>query len=101
MNDCGVNYVYGSLFSSSSCAIMKAARSNMLGAGPSNNKVKYSRLAADEDGYIDLQVRDLFFGNKPDMASDAVSCCSMDCSAVCVISKQFTTTSDSFELNPN
>lgn len=39
---------------------MKAARSNMLGAGVPNNKVKYSRLAADEDGYIDLQVRDLF-----------------------------------------
>lgn len=40
---------------------MKAARSNMLGAGISNNKVKYSRLAADDDGYIDLQVRHLFF----------------------------------------
>ncbi|XP_042365754.1 transmembrane protein 230a [Plectropomus leopardus] len=36
---------------------MKATRSNMLGAGPSNNKVKYSRLAADEDGYIDLQFK--------------------------------------------
>lgn len=56
----------------------------MLGAGISNNKAKYSRLAADEDGYIDLQVRDLFFffGNfKPDIASDVVSCSSMDCSA--------------------
>lgn len=41
--------------------IMKAARSNMLGAGTSNNKVKYSRLSADDDGYIDLQVRHLFF----------------------------------------
>lgn len=40
---------------------MKAARSNMLGAGISNNKVKYSRLAADDDGYIDLQVRGLIF----------------------------------------
>lgn len=39
---------------------MKAARSNMLGAGMANNKVKYSRLAADDDGYIDLQVRRLF-----------------------------------------
>lgn len=36
---------------------MKAARSNMFGPGISNNKVKYSRLAADDDGYIDLQVR--------------------------------------------
>lgn len=35
---------------------MKAARSNMLGVGIPNNKVKYSRLAADDDGYIDLQV---------------------------------------------
>lgn len=33
----------------------------MLGAGVSNNKVKYSRLAADDDGYIDLQVRGFFF----------------------------------------
>jgi hypothetical protein len=31
----------------------------VLGGGSSNNKVKYSRLAADEDGYIDLQVRNL------------------------------------------
>ncbi|TMS08462.1 Transmembrane protein 230 [Larimichthys crocea] len=38
-------------------AIMKAARNNMLGAGTSNNKVKYSRLAADDDGYIDLQFK--------------------------------------------
>lgn len=44
-----------SLFPNSPYTIMKAARSNILGAG--NNKVKYSRLAADEDGYIDLQVR--------------------------------------------
>ncbi|XP_010735053.1 transmembrane protein 230a [Larimichthys crocea] len=36
---------------------MKAARNNMLGAGTSNNKVKYSRLAADDDGYIDLQFK--------------------------------------------
>lgn len=35
---------------------MKAARSSMLGAGMSNSSFKYSRLAADEDGYIDLQV---------------------------------------------
>ncbi|XP_034565916.1 transmembrane protein 230a isoform X1 [Notolabrus celidotus] len=41
----------------SSYAIMKAARSNMLGAGASNNKVKYSRLAADDEGYIDLQFK--------------------------------------------
>uniref|UniRef100_A0A8C6UGA3 Transmembrane protein 230 n=1 Tax=Neogobius melanostomus TaxID=47308 RepID=A0A8C6UGA3_9GOBI len=34
---------------------LKSARSNMLSAGASNNKVKYSRLAADDDGYIDLQ----------------------------------------------
>lgn len=39
--------------------VMKAARSNMLGAGMANNKVKYSRLAADDDGYIDLQVSPL------------------------------------------
>ncbi|XP_031594893.1 transmembrane protein 230-like isoform X2 [Oreochromis aureus] len=32
-------------------------RSNMLTAGISNNKVKYSRLAADDDGYIDLQFK--------------------------------------------
>lgn len=54
------DYLSASLFPNSSNAIMKAARSNMLGAGVPNNKVKYSRLAADEDGYIDLQVRDLF-----------------------------------------
>ncbi len=41
--------------------MMKAARNNVLGAGISSNKVKYSRLAADDDGYIDLQVRDSFF----------------------------------------
>lgn len=55
------DYPSVSLLSNSSYAIMKANRSNMLGAGMSNNKVKYSRLAADDDGYIDLQVRDLFF----------------------------------------
>lgn len=47
---------------------MKAARSSMLGAGMSNSSFKYSRLAADEDGYIDLQVRPCFlciFSFKP------------------------------------
>ncbi|MED6233455.1 transmembrane protein 230-like isoform X2 [Girardinichthys multiradiatus] len=29
----------------------------MLTSGLSNNKVKYSRLAADDDGYIDLQFK--------------------------------------------
>uniref|UniRef100_A0AAV2IWP4 Transmembrane protein 230 n=1 Tax=Knipowitschia caucasica TaxID=637954 RepID=A0AAV2IWP4_KNICA len=38
-------------------AMLKASRSTMLSAGASNNKVKYSRLAADEDGYIDLQFK--------------------------------------------
>lgn len=42
---------------------MKAARSSMLGAGMSNSSFKYSRLAADEDGYIDLQVSHGFFGS--------------------------------------
>lgn len=37
--------------------MMKAARGNMLSAGISSNKVKYSRLAADDDGYIDLQFK--------------------------------------------
>lgn len=40
----------------------------MLGAGMSNSSFKYSRLAADEDGYIDLQVRPCFlsiFSFKP------------------------------------
>ncbi|XP_044000390.1 transmembrane protein 230-like isoform X1 [Gambusia affinis] len=42
----------------SSCyATLTAAGSNMLTAGLSNNKVKYSRLAADDDGYIDLQFK--------------------------------------------
>ncbi|XP_008322879.1 transmembrane protein 230a [Cynoglossus semilaevis] len=36
---------------------MMAARTNLLAAAPSNNKVKYSRLAADDDGYIDLQFK--------------------------------------------
>ncbi|XP_075935968.1 transmembrane protein 230-like isoform X1 [Anarhichas minor] len=36
---------------------MKEPRGNMLGVGISNNKVKYSRLAADDDGYIDLQFK--------------------------------------------
>lgn len=57
------DYLSVSLLPNSSYATMKANRSNMLGAGISNNKVKYSRLAADDDGYIDLQVRDFFFGN--------------------------------------
>lgn len=52
---------------------MKAARSNMLGAGISSNKVKYSRLAADDDGYIDLQVRHLFFlGNSINLMSSYI-----------------------------
>ncbi|XP_061837070.2 transmembrane protein 230-like [Nerophis lumbriciformis] len=40
----------------SCCATMKANRGNMLDAGVFN-KVKYSRLAADDDGYIDLQFK--------------------------------------------
>lgn len=64
---------------------MKATRSNMLGAGMSNNKVKYSRLAADDDGYIDLQVNDFFFffvnSTKLTSSLNVVLCCSMDCSA--------------------
>ncbi|XP_034048203.1 transmembrane protein 230a [Thalassophryne amazonica] len=36
---------------------MKTNRNNMFGAGISNNKVKYSKLAADDDGYIDLQFK--------------------------------------------
>lgn len=43
--------------------IMTAARSSMLGAGMSNSSFKYSRLAADEDGYIDLQVSHSDFGS--------------------------------------
>lgn len=39
---------------------MKASRGSMLGAGMSNSSFKYSRLAADEDGYIDLQVKPPF-----------------------------------------
>lgn len=36
---------------------IRAALGGGGGAGSANNnKVKYSRLAADEDGYIDLQV---------------------------------------------
>lgn len=50
--------------------IMKAARSSMLGAGMSNSTFKYSRLAADEDGYIDLQVRRSVFGLKPPLMED-------------------------------
>ncbi|XP_055009381.1 transmembrane protein 230-like isoform X2 [Boleophthalmus pectinirostris] len=37
--------------------MLKANRSTMLNAGSSNNKVKYSRLSADDDGYIDLQFK--------------------------------------------
>lgn len=37
--------------------MLKAACGNMLPVGASNNKVKYSRLAADDDGYIDLQFK--------------------------------------------
>ncbi|XP_032395878.1 transmembrane protein 230 isoform X1 [Etheostoma spectabile] len=44
-------------YTSSKELLMQAIRSNMLGVGISNNKVKYSRLAADEDGYIDLQFK--------------------------------------------
>ncbi|CAN9504813.1 unnamed protein product [Ophioblennius macclurei] len=36
---------------------MKTTRSNLSVTGMSNHKVKYSRLAADEDGYIDLQFK--------------------------------------------
>lgn len=43
-------------------SLMKAARSSMLGAGMSNSSFKYSRVAADEDGYIDLQVGHSSFG---------------------------------------
>lgn len=52
------DYLFALLSPSSFCAVMMATRSNMLAAGISNNKVKYARLAADDDGYIDLQVRD-------------------------------------------
>uniref|UniRef100_A0A3B3I5H8 Transmembrane protein 230 n=2 Tax=Oryzias latipes TaxID=8090 RepID=A0A3B3I5H8_ORYLA len=48
-------FSYTSLFPDSPHARMKAARSTMLAAGLSNNKAKYSRLAASDDGYIDLQ----------------------------------------------
>lgn len=30
---------------------------NIVSNGIPNSKVKYSRLASDDDGYIDLQVR--------------------------------------------
>lgn len=36
---------------------MMPARNTVLGGGVSNNKVKYSKLAADDDGYIDLQFK--------------------------------------------
>uniref|UniRef100_A0A8C5DLF3 Transmembrane protein 230 n=1 Tax=Gouania willdenowi TaxID=441366 RepID=A0A8C5DLF3_GOUWI len=35
----------------------RATKSSTISAGLSINKVKYSRLAADDDGYIDLQFR--------------------------------------------
>ncbi|KAM9840871.1 transmembrane protein 230-like isoform 1-T1 [Aulostomus maculatus] len=49
----------GSSSTAESCfsGIMKATRGVLLGTGVSNNKVKYSRLAADDDGYIDLQFK--------------------------------------------
>jgi len=37
---------------------MIATRNNTASAAP-NNKVKYSRLADSDEGYIDLQVRKL------------------------------------------
>lgn len=56
--DCGIMLIdHLSVSPSTQLLLMKATRGNMLGAGTSNNKVKYSRLAADDDGYIDLQVR--------------------------------------------
>uniref|UniRef100_A0A8C7D5Y7 Transmembrane protein 230a n=1 Tax=Oncorhynchus kisutch TaxID=8019 RepID=A0A8C7D5Y7_ONCKI len=36
---------------------MMPARSAVAAGGVSSNKVKYSRLAGDEDGYIDLQFK--------------------------------------------
>ncbi|CAB1318473.1 unnamed protein product [Coregonus sp. 'balchen'] len=36
---------------------MMPARSTVAGGVVSSNKVKYSRLAGDEDGYIDLQFK--------------------------------------------
>ncbi|CDQ73213.1 transmembrane protein 230a [Oncorhynchus nerka] len=36
---------------------MMPARSTVAAGGVSSNKVKYSRLAGDEDGYIDLQFK--------------------------------------------
>lgn len=60
---------------------MKAARGNMLGAGTSNNKVKYSRLAADDDGYIDLQVRVLLVCKPDGLHRLPVSACRKNKSA--------------------
>lgn len=60
--------------------VMKAAKSSMLGAGMANNKVKYSRLAADDDGYIDLQVRRLFFSFSKSMNPNC---------GVCLVISQF------------
>ncbi|CAB1433612.1 unnamed protein product [Pleuronectes platessa] len=51
------NWALGIAGGSCSYVKMKAARINMLGSAVSNAKVKYSRLAADEDGYIDLQFK--------------------------------------------
>lgn len=36
---------------------------NVVSGGMSNSGVKYSRLATDDDGYIDLQVRPWFHCN--------------------------------------
>ncbi|XP_042158177.1 transmembrane protein 230a isoform X1 [Oncorhynchus tshawytscha] len=41
----------------SSRLVMMPARSAVAAGGVSSNKVKYSRLAGDEDGYIDLQFK--------------------------------------------
>lgn len=54
---------------------MKAARSNMSGAGLANSNFKYSRLAADDDGYIDLQVSHFILGHYPLLSSVTLYCC--------------------------
>ncbi|KAI4876363.1 hypothetical protein NFI96_017829, partial [Prochilodus magdalenae] len=41
----------------SSAKIMMPTRSGMSNAGISNNKVKYSRVADSDEGYIDLQFK--------------------------------------------
>ncbi|XP_007236299.1 transmembrane protein 230a isoform X1 [Astyanax mexicanus] len=40
-----------------SAAIMMPSRSSTAGGGIPNNKVKYSRLADSDEGYIDLQFK--------------------------------------------